>query len=82
MNGYKLDGIDLDVEESSETLTLDDIVKLIQQLRLDFGKDFIITLAPVASALLGEVNLSGFNYSTLEARCGDNIMPSSTLGRR
>jgi len=68
---YRLDGIDLDVEVSTETY--DNIVKLIKQLRSDFGKDFIITLAPVASALSGGRNLSGFNYTTLEANYGYDI---------
>ncbi|KDR67369.1 hypothetical protein GALMADRAFT_147158 [Galerina marginata CBS 339.88] len=68
---YGLDGIDLDVEVKSETY--DDIVKLIKQLRSDFGTDFLITLAPVASALSGGSNLSGFDYTTLEANYGDDI---------
>ena len=43
-------------------------------LRHDFGPDFIITLAPVASALRnGGANLSGFNYGELEKVQGDNI---------
>jgi len=68
---YRLDGIDLDVEFSDETA--DEIEKLIKQLRSDFGKDFIITLAPVASALSGGSNISGFSYTTLEADCGSDI---------
>jgi chitinase len=68
---YRLDGIDLDVEVSSETA--DEIEKLIKQLRSDFGKDFIITLAPVASALSGGANISGFSYTALEANCGNDI---------
>lgn len=70
---YRLDGIDLDVEVSSETIA--EIQKLITQLRSDFGKDFIITLAPVASALSPNDgrNISGFSYTTLEANCGTDI---------
>ena len=48
-------------------------MRLIQRLRTDFGKDFIITLAPVASALKGGGNLSGFDYQTLEQNYGDEI---------
>jgi hypothetical protein len=35
-------GIELDVEEE---MSLDDIIRLIDQQRLDFGQDFLITLA-------------------------------------
>src|SRR5262249_39775602 len=59
-----LDGIDLDVEEP---MTLGGIIKLIDRLRADFGPGFIITMAPVAMALLDpEKNLSGFDYEALE----------------
>ena len=66
-----MDGIDLDAENSD--CSLDNIVKLIQKLRTDFGKDFIITLAPVASALKGGNSISGFDYKTLEQEYGDEI---------
>jgi len=69
-SSHRLDGIDLDVEKSDK---LDNIATLIQRLRTDFGKDFIITLAPVASALKEGRNLSGFDYKTLEQNYGDEI---------
>lgn len=57
---YRLDGIDLDVEEP---MSLAGIVRLIDRLRKDFGAGFLITLAPVAAALVdGGGNLSGFGY--------------------
>lgn len=59
---YQLNGIDLDVEER---VSLADAEKLIDRLHRDFGKGFIITLAPVASALFGGANLSGFDYKQL-----------------
>ncbi|MDQ2866141.1 MAG: glycosyl hydrolase family 18 protein [Candidatus Eremiobacteraeota bacterium] len=59
---YKLNGIDLDVEE---TVSLTDIEKLIKQLHADFGSSFLITLSPVCSALWGGANLSGFDYTAL-----------------
>lgn len=66
-----LDGLDLDVEED---MSLEGIVRLIDRLRADFGPDFIITLAPVAAALLSKThNLSGFDYAELEARRGREI---------
>ncbi|KAJ7089695.1 endo-beta-N-acetylglucosaminidase [Mycena belliarum] len=67
---YHIDGLDLDVEQDTP---LDDIVTLILRLKKDFGDDFIITLAPVASALVEGANLSGFNYIELEQRVGQHI---------
>ena len=64
------DGIDLDVEEE---MSLDGIIRLIDQLRLDFGQDFLITLAPVATALQDSHHLSGFDYELLELRRGHYI---------
>ena len=60
---YELDGLDLDVEEN---MSLQGIIRLIDRLKADMGDDFIITLAPVAAALLGIGNLSGFDYRELE----------------
>jgi hypothetical protein len=59
---YKLNGIDLDIEE---TVSLADAEMLINRLSTDFGSQFLITLAPVASALWGGANLSGFSYQQL-----------------
>ncbi|KAJ5796891.1 CAZyme family GH18 [Penicillium psychrosexuale] len=60
---HGLDGIDLDVEEA---MSLQGIVRLIDRLKADLGDAFIITLAPVAAALIGIGNLSGFDYRELE----------------
>ncbi|KAJ5894582.1 hypothetical protein N7495_006273 [Penicillium taxi] len=60
---YLLDGLDLDVEEN---MSLPGIIRLIDRLKADMGDGFIITLAPVAAALLGIGNLSGFDYRELE----------------
>lgn len=66
-----LDGLDLDVEEE---MSLGAAVRLIDRLRADFGPDFIITLAPVAAALLDyRKNLSGFDYEALEVMKGREI---------
>jgi len=59
---YKLNGIDLDIEEN---VSLANAEMLINQLDTDFGSQFLITLAPVASALWGGGNLSGFSYQQL-----------------
>ena len=67
----RLSGLDLDVEEE---VSLPGIVRLIDRLRLDFGPGFIITLAPVATALLpGQPHLSGFDYKLLEMMRGSSI---------
>jgi len=67
---YQLDGLDLDVEED---MTLEGVRHLIDALRADFGPDFIITLAPVATALSGGGNLSGFDYEELFKSHGQEI---------
>jgi chitinase len=59
---YNLNGIDLDIEE---TVTLQDVERLIAQLRHDFGAKFIITMSPVATDLEYGYGLSGFNYKDL-----------------
>lgn len=65
-----LNGLDLDVEED---MSLAGIIRLIDQLKTDFGSGFIITLAPVATALYGERHLSGFDYEQLEKAMGRHI---------
>ncbi|KAG5928165.1 hypothetical protein E4U42_001170 [Claviceps africana] len=66
-----LDGLDLDVEEP---MSLAGIIRLIDRLRADFGKHFLITLAPVAMAMLDPArNLSGFDYEALEVMRGRHI---------
>jgi len=70
MRRHKLQGLDLDVEEA---MSLEGIIRLIDRLKLDFGADFIITLAPVAKALQDLRHLSGFDYKALEAKRGDSI---------
>jgi chitinase len=59
-----IDGVDLDVEEYC---TLKQIKLLINTLDNDFGKDFIITMAPVQYTLENpnEPGMSGFLYKTL-----------------
>jgi len=67
----ELDGLDLDVEEE---MSLEGIIRLIDRLKGDFGPNFIITLAPVAAALLDKrSNLSGFDYVELERQRGGSV---------
>jgi hypothetical protein len=61
---FGLEGMDLDVEQS---MSQAGIFRLVDRLVADFGPDFIVTLAPVASALWGGSNLSGFDYGVLDA---------------
>jgi len=70
VRSFRLDGLDLDVEE---VMSLDGIVRLIDRLKLDFGDGFLITLAPVQTALAGKGNLSGFDYGLLENTRGSKI---------
>lgn len=67
---YRLDGLDLDIEEE---MSLNGIIRLIDRLKADFGPDFLITLAPVATALQGRPHLSGFDYEALEVMRGGRI---------
>ncbi|KAK0652124.1 family 18 glycoside hydrolase [Cercophora newfieldiana] len=71
ITAHSLDGLDLDIEEPT---SLSAIIALIDRLRSDFGPDFLITLAPVAAALLNtKHNLSGFDYEALEVLRGKEI---------
>ena len=56
-------GVDLDIEES---VSIENTKKLINQLVNDFGKEFIITMAPVSSSLIEDGgSMAGFNYKEL-----------------
>ncbi|MDN5724678.1 MAG: alpha-L-fucosidase [Propionibacteriales bacterium] len=70
LTAHGFDGIDIDVEQD---MSLDGVIALIDRLRTDFGPAFEIILAPVASALWGGANLSGFDYEELYRRRGDTI---------
>ena len=67
---HNLNGLDLDVEEE---MSLGGIIRLIDRLKADFGASFLITLAPVATALQGRQHLSGFDYEALEVMRGSSI---------
>ncbi|KAJ6593464.1 endo-beta-N-acetylglucosaminidase [Mycena capillaripes] len=67
---FHIDGMDLDVEQSTP---LSVIENLITRLKTDFGADFIITLAPVATAMTEGSNLSGFDYVALDKALGTQI---------
>ncbi|MCJ1285107.1 hypothetical protein MMC26_004445 [Xylographa opegraphella] len=70
---HRLDGIDLDIEEP---VSLGSVVRLIDRLRADFGAGFLITLAPVAMALVVDrriENYAEFSYEALEVMRGREI---------
>ena len=63
INKYNLDGIDLDIEEQ---VSLNNVKKIINNIDSDFGLDFIISMAPIQSALQYNTNgLGGFSYKDL-----------------
>ena len=58
-----IQGINLDIEE---TVTMENIKKLISRLRSDFGGNFLISMAPVSSAMESDVpGMGGFVYKEL-----------------
>ena len=61
-----ISGIDLDIEETTK---ISDVKKkLISQINIDFGKDFIISMVyPFVSASFGNdyPGMGGFNYKEL-----------------
>ena len=59
-----IDGIDLDIEEST---SLKNIKMLINDINRDFGEDFIISMAPVQFTMENpnEPGMSGFRYISL-----------------
>ena len=61
---YKfIKGIDLDIEEG---VSLSNVKFLINTLNIDFGKNFIITMAPISNSLSHDYpGLGGFKYKDL-----------------
>ena len=62
-----LNGLDLDAEEA---MSLGGIIRLVDRL---IGPSFIITLAPVATALQNQQTFSGFGHEVLEKGLGHRI---------
>lgn len=67
-----INGIDLDIEESC---SLEHVKKLISKTIEDFGENFIISVAPVASSLINDgPGMGGFSYKDLlDSPEGSNI---------
>jgi len=71
---YNLDGFDLDIEVSVDISVP---VQLLTQLYTDMGSEFLLTMAPVASALQSPDggDLSGFSYFDLDTEA---VIPGTT----
>lgn len=70
---HKVDGLDIDIEEP---VPLACPVNLVNRIRADFGSDFIITMAPVASDLTqsGGSALADFSYTKFDqSSAGKNL---------
>ncbi|KAK5119567.1 hypothetical protein LTR85_007395 [Meristemomyces frigidus] len=77
IRAHDIDGMDLDIEESVDMTCA---LALLQRLNADFGSDFILTMAPVASAMWPDgPGLSGFDYPTLDAQATDASRPNGKL---
>ena len=58
-----ISGIDLDIEEN---VSLDNVKMLISRIRKDFGKDFIISMAPIQGSMEDDMpGIGGFIYKEL-----------------
>jgi len=56
-------GVDLDIEEF---VSLENIKRLIVELKKDFGTDFVITMAPVSESMVTDTpGMGGFSYKEL-----------------
>ena len=67
LKAYGFDGLDMDIEEGdSRIVNTSNVKRIIKMLRKDLGDGFILTSAPVASALTGGSNISpGIDYAKL-----------------
>jgi len=66
-----IDGVDLDIEEEVDILN---VIKLINDIRNDFGDDFIIAMAPVQSSMENDIEgMGGFVYKDLYKKVGSSI---------
>ena len=56
-------------------------LRLLRQLNTDLGPDFLLTMAPVASALLGSGGngLHGFNQKEMDDQATDPARPNGKL---
>ena len=63
IESFNIKGVDLDIEE---TTSIKNIEKLILRLKNDFGKEFIISMAPIANSMISDTgSMAGFIYKDL-----------------
>lgn len=77
LHTYNLSGVDFDIEPSLNTLSTyasgQSILKLVQQIRSDFGPDFLISMAPVALDLTDDPAMfSGIDYTIFDQLAVDS----------
>ncbi|KAM0716298.1 hypothetical protein Q7P37_007743 [Cladosporium fusiforme] len=76
---YNIDGLDIDIEES---VPISMPLRLLRQLHSDMGKDFLLTMAPVGSALLpggSGVGLHGFSQREMDDQATEASRPNGKL---
>ncbi|WPH03058.1 Hypothetical protein R9X50_00593200 [Acrodontium crateriforme] len=74
---HNIDGVDLDIEE---TVDISCAHVLLNRFDQDFGSNFLLTMAPVASNLIpGGPGLSGFDYVQLDSQATSPTRPNGKL---
>jgi hypothetical protein len=74
---HNIQGLDLDIEES---VPISMPLRLLRQLNTDLGTDFILTMAPVASALLRNGSgLHGFPQKDMDDQALEPARPNGKL---
>ncbi|EME43011.1 glycoside hydrolase family 18 protein, partial [Dothistroma septosporum NZE10] len=74
---HKVDGVNLDIEEQVKITCP---YALLQRLNKDFGTNFLLTMAPVASELQASgYGLGGFSYKTLDRYATNSSRPNGKL---
>ena len=66
-----IDGIDLDIEEQ---VSINNVENLIKTIKIDFGSNFIVTMAPIQSSMQSDQpGMGGFIYKDLYKSTGSLI---------
>jgi len=74
---HNIQGLDIDIEES---VPISMPLRLLRQLNTDLGTDFILTMAPVASALLRNGSgLHGFPQRDMDDQATEPARPNGKL---
>jgi chitinase len=77
LRAHNIQGLDIDIEES---VPISMPLRLLRQLHTDLGADFILTMAPVASALLKNGSgLHGFPQHDMDDQATEPTRPNGKL---